>query len=277
MLIIAILAISQDGQNKHCLEQITCLFIFKTKSTRTLDKILGSVCIYKKRSHPIFSSTDWWPHSVNESFTYACMCEAGPGSTRLVKLDAAERRKGKQARRRRRTGGGPAGRQAGRRQILKQLWSPPNLPFSLCCNKCSMQQPISLFRYFQALVSPICSSQQPIPFIGYFQAVVSPICSSQQPIPFIGYFQALVSPICSLQQPIPFIGCFQAVVSPICSLQQPIPFIGYFQALVSPICNSHVLLLANHSLLFLVSTLSVSCRNPETSLTLSVSPLFCLL
>jgi hypothetical protein len=94
-----------------------------------------------------------------------------------------------------------------------------------------MQQPISLFRYFQALVSPICSSQQPITFIGYFQALVSPICSSQQPISLFGYFQALVSPI----------------------------------------CNSHVLLLANHSLLFLVGTLSVSCRNPETSLPLSLS------
>jgi hypothetical protein len=56
---------------------------------------------------------------MNESFTYACICEAGPGSTRLVKLDAAERRKGKQAR----GGGGggeleevqEAGRQAGAR------------------------------------------------------------------------------------------------------------------------------------------------------------------
>ncbi len=135
------------------------------------------------------------------------------------------------------TGGGPAGRQAGRQAPdLKQLWSPPNLPFSLCCNKCSMQQPISLFRYFQALVSPICSSQQPITFIGYFQALVSPICSSQQPISLFGYFQALVSPI----------------------------------------CNSHVLLLANHSLLFLVGTLSVSCRNPETSLPLSLSLSFVL-
>ncbi len=74
--------------------------------------------------------------------------DAGTGCSREKKREASLRR------RRRRTGGGPAGRQAGRRQILKQLWSPPNLPFSLCCNKCSMQQPISLFRYFQALVSP---------------------------------------------------------------------------------------------------------------------------